>query len=446
MTAGASGAAGSPNACEGLDTSRDSVLYLSPDDAQSMASPVILRRRIEAHEDWRLHRGIVRPYEFLNYYDLGYERAAPGTVALSAEATAAEPGQLALTLAVSSPASPAERRPMNLTFVLDTSGSMLGAPISLLRQSVLKIASQLRVGDRVSMVTWDTSQLVLLEQHAVMGPEDPAVVAAVESVNAVGGTDLSAGLARGYALASAIFDAEHLNRVILISDGQANAGITDAEVIGAGAALNDGDGIYLVGVGVGEGVNDTLMDEVTDAGRGAYVYLDTSREVDHIFGERFDEVMDVAARAVQIELTVPWYLRMQSFFGEEFSTNPRVVEPQHLGPDDAVVLHQTLAACAAEHLDGADPVSLVARWSTPVLHAPRSVSLTTTVGALTQAPAPHQPKVRAILAYAIGLATASAPELARAIELADSIDPDRLDRDLVEVRRLAELARRDLTP
>jgi len=49
-----------------------------------------------------------------------------------------------------------------------------------------------------------------------------------------------------------------------------------------------------------------------------------------MFVDRFDEVMDVAARAVQVELRLPWYLGIQRFYGESYSTNPAAVEPQHL--------------------------------------------------------------------------------------------------------------------
>ena len=70
----------------------------------------------------------------------------------------------------------------------------------------------------------------------------------------------------GYALANAHRAEGGINRVVLISDGHANAGVIEEEIIGENAEDADGEGIYLVGVGVGDGVNDTLMDVVTDAG------------------------------------------------------------------------------------------------------------------------------------------------------------------------------------
>ena len=61
---------------------------------------------------------------------------------------------------------------------------------------------------------------------------------------------------------------------------------------------------------------------------------------------RFDEVMEVAARAVQVEVTLPWYFQMKKFYGEEWSEDPEEVEPQHLAPGDATLILQTLKACS----------------------------------------------------------------------------------------------------
>ena len=72
-----------------------------------------------------------------------------------------------------------------------------------------------------------------------------------------------------------------LNRLVLISDGGANAGVTDIEIIAENAAYGGSDGIYLVGVGVDKNsnYNDELMDDVTDAGKGASVFLPDEDEI-----------------------------------------------------------------------------------------------------------------------------------------------------------------------
>jgi Ca-activated chloride channel family protein len=256
-----------------------------------------------------------------------------------------------------------------------------------------------------------------MDSHVVSGPNDAAVVSMADAMQANGSTNLNAGLTVGYSLAQKNFVPAYLNRVVLISDGQANTGVTDENIIAQGASLNDGDGVYLVGVGVGDGVNDTLMDTVTDKGRGAYVYLDTLTEATRMFVTRFDETMDVAARAVQVKLDLPWYLGVARFYGEQISTNAKAVEPQHLAPNDAMVFDQVLRPCAAEQFNAEDAVNVTANWLTPTTHEPRSSSASATLGALMSSAASHLPKGMAIVAYAEALkagSTAAAVAHARA--------------------------------
>jgi len=433
--------AGDADLCAALDPTKSAVFYLSADDSNSMASPAIARRLISSGQKVPTH--ILRTYEFLNYYNVGYAPADAGKLSIVSEMAAGdEPGSYDLQIGVASPAAIKPRRPMVLTFVLDTSGSMGGEPITLQRSAVIAIAAQLKAGDIVSMVTWNTAQQVMLDSHVATGPNDTKVVSLAKSLSASGGTDLHGGLSKGYALAQKSFDKNKLNRVVLISDGMANVGITQENIIGDGAQLNDGDGIYLVGVGVGAGVNDTLMNTVTDAGRGAYVYLDSSQEASTIFGKRFDETMDVAARSVGVELRLPWYMGIQVFHGEEYSTNPEVIEPQHLAPDDAMVFNQVIAPCAASAFDGADPVEVVVRWQTPTGHAKLETSAKSTLGALLSAPPKYLGKAKAIIAYAEALKKPSTAdqELAEAKKLVAAADPNGTDPELKEIAALIDKA------
>lgn len=428
--------------CAALDATKPAAFFLSSDDSNSMASPVIARRLLRSGQS--VPTGLLRTYEFLNYYNVGYAPAPYGTLSIVPELRAGkDAGSYELQIGVASNAAVKPRRPMVITFVLDTSGSMSGSPISLQRDAVLAIAGQLQAGDIVSVLTWNTGNKVALESHVVSGPNDAKLVATAKSLTAGGGTDLSGGLSAGYTLAQKHFDPKKLNRVVLVSDGMANVGVTDETIIGKGAALNDGDGIYLVGVGVGEGVNDTLMNEVTDLGRGAYVYIDGTSEAATMFGKRFDEVMDVAARAVQVELRLPWYMGIEVFHGEEYSTNPEEVEPQHLAPNDAMVFNQIVSPCAQSQFQGTDPVEVFARWKTPLDHVDKEISVSTTLGELSAAKPKYIAKAAAIIAYAEALKNPAEADalLAEAKLAVDAADPAGTDPELVEIEELIEKAK-----
>jgi Ca-activated chloride channel homolog len=292
------------------------------------------------------------------------------------------------------------------------------------------------------MLTWNTSNRVILDSHPVSGPNDPTLRQAAQSLDASGGTDLNGGLVAGYQIAQKNFAANQLNRLILISDGQANVGITEEQLIARNSLMNDGDGVYLTGVGVGDGVNDTLMNVVTDKGRGAYVYLDSELEARKIFVDRFDEVLDVAARAVRVELRLPWYMGISQFFGEEFSRDPRMIEPQHLAPNDAMVFSQILSGCSPELVKETDPVEIVAHWQVPITVQNREVRLQTSFEALRAQSQPALAKAFAIVAYAEALKRQPQPsELESALVKLNAANPSGSDSALNEIKILIEKAR-----
>jgi Ca-activated chloride channel family protein len=437
------------SACEGLDRENPATLYLSADDSSSMASPVIARHLIRSGQ--RVAAGLVRPYEFLNYYDFSFEPAEKGKVRVVPQLSSCPvDGALSFQVALQSETREAEQRaPLNLTLVLDTSGSMAGTPLELEQAAVRAIAGQLKAGDVVSVVTWNTDQRELLTAHDVEGTPDAALLGVAEALQAGGGTDLDGGLRRGYELAQEQFSTERINRVVVVSDGIANVGETNAEMIASHANDEEGgSGIYLAGVGVGDGVNDTLLNVVTDAGRGAYIYLDSEDEAEKMLGDRFLSVIDVAARAVRLELTLPWYFQVQKFYGEAISTDASKVYPQHLGPNDAMLFFQILQACDSSLINGADTIQLRATWETPFTREARAFASELSLNDLAGSDATLA-KAAAIAGYAEALVAADlAPDagrrsavLRRAIDNVLAVPQHASDPDLVEVLGLLEAYR-----
>lgn len=389
------------------DDMNDVTLFLSPDDSNSMSSPVQVRETILVYKDL-FYDVPVRTWEFMNYYNFAYPPAQPGDLGLHVELVEAESSgdqpEYILQIGVSSETVTDDTRaPINLTLALDQSGSMQGQPIAMLRKSCEVMASKLREGDKVSIVTWDTDNTVKLGGYVVEGPNDPMVLDVINAIDAGGGTDLHSGLVKGYELSELSFDPERINRMVLISDGGANVGVTDEELIAEHAGSNDEDGIYMVGVGVGDGpgYNDKLMDTVTDLGKGASVYIPDAAEAEKIFGEQFVNTMAVAARDVQVQLDLPAGFEIVKFSGEEFGTDPSEIEPQHIAPNDAMVFHQRITTCAPELLeDGTAEVVVTVRWKDAKTFEPKSAQHTIAFTDLLSTPSPQLLKGAAIFAYA----------------------------------------------
>ena len=422
--------------------------FMSADDSNSMASPAIAREWLNAKQ--APPAAAIRTYEFLNYYNAIYDIPAMGDglgvhadlVALPASDT--DKG-VRFRLQVGVQAFEVPRVPLVITYVVDTSGSLVGTGIERERSAILAIADHLRAGDVLNVVTWSTKENVLLEGYVAHGDssDKTTLAQAVGALLPGGGSDLHAGLTKAYSLAEAHFDAAALNRVVLLSDGGANLGVLDSDAIEAAAAKAEADGIYLVGVGIGPSTayTDSLMNLVTDAGRGAYVYLDTPEEAQTLFNERFDEIMNVAARAVKVEVDLPDYLEIDQFYGEAYAEDPEAIQPQNLAPGDSMIFNETLYVTDLQALCGADKIGVVVKWQTPLDHEEKKTTLPPVdLDTLTaKLPSPQMRKAEAVIAYAEALKSGAQPALAAALETVKSAAKEApSDKDLQEISGLLQ--------
>lgn len=429
-------------------TEEETTLYLSADDSNSQAAPVVARQIIE--EGGRIHGGM-RIYEFLNYYNFYYPAAAEGEIRLVPQVTTDDDGTYTMLIGVVAPSThDFGRRPRALTFSVDSSGSMSGHPMTMIKEVMKQTTANLIEGDVVSILSWDTGATVLLDAHEVEGPNDAAVLAAISSLSTGGSTDLHNGLTKAYQLAESSYDPSRLNRVILLSDGGANTGLTDEDLIAHHADDAEAEGIYMVGVGMddsGSGYDDKLMDTITDAGKGAYIYVDSELEAGRIFGddERFLMVMEIAAREVQLSMTMPAGFVMDEFHGEEYSEDPEEVEPQHLAPGDAMLYHFDLVDCAGEMHDGTEEFEFTATWIDPATREERVTTTTMTVEELLDEAGPQVRKANVVVKYAQALTEVwdlpteqRETYLQAIIDLAEQAYVDSGDGDMAEIRDLLE--------
>jgi len=367
--------------------------YVSADDSNSQAQPAWLRSRLTSAGSTA-----IRPYEFLNYYDFDF---GPGDVIrIEPQLRRTDDGLSLLVGVVGPDKAPNERRPMNLTFSLDLSGSMGVVGIEGMQQAMRSIVGELRDGDRVSVVEWDTSQAVLLDNHVVSGPDDATLLSLIDGLVSGGGTNLEAGLATAYEIAAANASAGTLDRVVLISDGGANVGVTSEELIALHAEDGEADGIYLIAVGTGN-LQEQLMDTITDLGKGSYLFVDSQAEADRkLSGDAFLATLDLAARDVQLELTLPEGVVIVETAAEEISTDPEEVRPQHLAPNDAMLYHFDLLDCGEAETWGERTVDMTVTWLEPFFGTPQTTSVSMTIEELLAGPTDAVLKADAVVAYA----------------------------------------------
>ena len=218
--------------------------------------------------------------------------------------------------------------PLNLAIVIDESGSMQGERIANVQKALLAFLNKLRAGDRVSIVGFSNEARVVFRSTAPLVPK--ALEVAVESITADGSTNLHAGLMLGYEEVAANFDAGKTNRVILLTDGQANQGVTDAaEIIKQSEEFNARD-IDLSTIGVGYSFNHQLMRSLTDAGRGLLHFVGDEADIEKTFVEELESLLAPVARRVSVVIEYDESLEL---------VNMRGYTPEHDGRKITIPLH-----------------------------------------------------------------------------------------------------------
>ena len=250
----------------------------------------------------------VRVEEMINYFPYAYPApeadGAPFLPTVSLFETPWNPDTQLLHIALQGemPAL-ADRPPLNLVFLVDTSGSMADAnKLPLLKQSFRLMLDQLRPDDQVAIVEYAGSAGLVLQ--ATAASERQTILNALQSLGAGGSTNGQGGLEQAYAVAESMAADGEVGRVILATDGDFNVGATGTDTLTDYIAAKRETGVYLSVLGFGRGnLDDATMQALAQNGNGTAAYIDTLNEaqkvlVDQLTGALFPIAGDVK---VQIE-------------------------------------------------------------------------------------------------------------------------------------------------
>ncbi|MEM9490709.1 MAG: VWA domain-containing protein, partial [Myxococcota bacterium] len=211
--------------------------------------------------------------------------------------------QAALQIAMNTQVDPTEleRLPLNLVVVVDTSGSMLADDrLGYVKQGLNLLIEQLEDGDRLALISY--SRDVWVHSDLSVPLDRAALYQRVQELTANGSTNIYDGLRTGLQMAADNFDLERQNRVILLSDGMATAGITNDFSILSMAVDFISDGIGLTTIGVGQDFNVELMRGLAERGAGNFYFVESAEATEEVFVDELDYF--VTPLAVAVELTV----------------------------------------------------------------------------------------------------------------------------------------------
>lgn len=248
--------------------------------------------------------GAVRIEEMVNYFPYDYP-APEGAEAFRATVGLSDTPWRAGTRLVHiglQGALPAQRPPLNLVFLIDTSGSMdQPNKLPLLKQSFRLMLGQLSAEDSVSIVTYAGSAGRVLDPTPAS--ERETILAALDQLQAGGGTAGQAGLQQAYATAREMTSEGAVSRVILATDGDFNIGISDPDALEDYIAKERDSGTYLSVLGFGRGnLDDATMQALAQTGNGMAAYIDTLAEAQKVLVDQLTGALVPIADDVKIQV------------------------------------------------------------------------------------------------------------------------------------------------
>ena len=195
-----------------------------------------------------------------------------------------------------------DRPPLNLVFLIDTSGSMDEAnKLPLLKQSFRLLLGQLRSEDEVAIVAYAGSAGQVLDPTPAR--ERSTIHAALDRLDAGGSTAGQAGLQQAYATAQRMNEDGEVTRVILATDGDFNVGLSDPERLKALIERQAEAGAYLSVLGFGRGnLDDATMQALAQNGNGTAAYIDTLGEAQKVLVDQLSGVLFPIADDVKIQV------------------------------------------------------------------------------------------------------------------------------------------------
>lgn len=225
-----------------------------------------------------------------------------------------------IQLGLNSPivANPDDRPPLDLTVVVDTSGSMASDDkIGFVRDGLTQMINELHDSDRIAVVTYSSDARLAFPMSALRGARND-LRGVIDRLAPGGGTNIHGGLTAAYDEALAHYDSGRQSRLILLSDGVATSGITEDETIMNLSRRFNSEGVGLTTVGLGTDFNFALMRGLAEQGDGNFYFVEHADAVEEVFTEELSYFTVPVAFDIDLTLRPGSDYRLQRAYGSNF--------------------------------------------------------------------------------------------------------------------------------
>lgn len=430
--------------------------YFSMD--RNTANYSIMRRQI--NEGLTVAPASVRLEEYVNYFNYDYARpTGDDALAISGCITDCPWNSAHKLLQIGVAAEQVDmsaRKPNNIVFLIDTSGSMsFDDRLPLIQQSLVMMLDSLSDDDIVSVVTYAADAGVRLEGARVK-TDKITVAHVIEDLMASGSTNGEGGINVAYSVAEKYFVEGGTNRVILATDGDFNVGATNQTALKSlikSHANNASKPITLSVLGVGMfNTNDKTMETLANNGNGNHFYLDDINEARKVLTQEFGGTMHVVAKDVKAGVTfnsdVVSSYRLLGYDTKLLSQdefNDDKTDAGEIGSGHTVTaLYEVELRSDAIAADQAAQIAAVeVRYKTPDAAATdKSVTKSFTVADITAQPSAQTVFIGCVAEFALVLRQSDkAPQadieqvLARLDSIADYVQADPFRAEFAELAR-----------
>ncbi len=210
-----------------------------------------------------------------------------------------------ITLQAPTPPRQLDRLPLNLSLIIDRSGSMSGDKLEYVKEAAIHALNLLTDTDRASVVIYDDEVEILAPSRAITSDVRADFMQRIRGVRTGGMTNLSGGWFTGCDQIADYISKNYLNRALLLTDGLANQGLTDLERLVKEAKELRRRGISSTTFGVGSDFNQFLLQGIADAGGGHFYFIDKPKQIPNYFEGELGEMLTTVAREMTLEIEVP---------------------------------------------------------------------------------------------------------------------------------------------